>query len=51
MLNQLIQNIYTRVLLDLHSSNDLNTLINSINLTLNTYIDNQNINNTELLMF
>ena len=43
------KSIYTRVLLDLYSSNDLNTLINSINLTLNTYIDNQNINNTELL--
>ena len=43
------KSIYTRVLLDLYSSNDLNTLINSINLTLNSYIDNQNINNTELL--
>ena len=43
------KSIYTRVLLDLYSSNDLNTLINSINLTLNTYIDNQNINNAELL--
>ena len=43
------KSIYTRILLDLYSSNDLNTLINSINLTLNTYIDNQNINNAELL--
>ena len=43
------KSIYTRILLDLYSSNDLNTFINSINLTLNTYTDNQNINNEELL--
>ena len=34
--------IYTRVLLDLYSSNDTNSFINSINLTLNNYIDLQN---------
>ena len=31
------KSIYTRVLLDLYSSNDLNSFINSINLTLNNY--------------
>ena len=43
------KSIYTRILLDLYSSNDLNTFISSINLTLNTYTENQNIKNTELL--
>ena len=40
------KSVYTRILLDLYSSNDLNTFINSINLTLNNYTydpDNQNI--------
>ena len=31
------KSIYTRILLDLYSSNDLNSFINSINLTLNNY--------------
>ncbi len=43
------KSIYTRILIDLYSSNDLNTFINSIKLTLNTYTDNQNIYNAELL--
>ena len=41
--------IYTRILLDLYSSNDLNTFINSINLTLNDYTDDQDNYNVELL--
>ncbi len=41
--------IYTRILLDLYSSNDLNTFINSINLTLNDYTDEQDNHNVELL--
>ncbi len=41
--------IYTRVLLDLYSSNDLNSFINSINVTLNTYSYNQDDQNAELL--
>ena len=43
------KSIYTRILLDLYSSNDLTTFINSINLTLNTYTESLNIQNTELL--
>tara|TARA_A100001011_G_scaffold121002_1_gene127700 strand:- start:994 stop:2763 length:1770 start_codon:yes stop_codon:yes gene_type:complete len=42
--------IYTRVLLDLYSSNDLNSFINSLNLTLNNYIDDTN-NEIEELFF
>ncbi len=41
--------IYTRILLDLYSSNNLNSFVNSINLTLNTYSENQNNQNAELL--
>ena len=41
--------IYTRILLDLYSSNDTNSFINSINLTLNNYIDLENNQNAELL--
>ena len=41
--------IYTRILLDLYSSNDLNTFINSINLTLNSYNYNQDNQYVELL--
>ena len=43
------KSIYSRILLDLYSSNDLNTFINSINLTLNTYTSNQDNQNPELL--
>ena len=43
------KSIYTRVLLDLYSSIDLETFINSINLTLNDYVDVQNNQNAELL--
>ena len=43
------QSIYVRVLLDLYSSNDLNTFINSINFTLNNYNDEQQKQNAELL--
>ena len=42
------KSIYTRVLLDLYSSNNLNSFINSINLTLNNYIDDKNNENEEL---
>ena len=41
--------IYTRILLDLYSSNDLNSFINSINLTLNSYNYNQDNQYAELL--
>ena len=41
--------IYTRILLDLYSSDDLDTFINSINLTLNTYSYDEDDQNTELL--
>ncbi len=41
--------IYTRILLDLYSSNDLNSFINSINLTLNNYNYNQDNQYAELL--
>ncbi len=43
------KSIYTRILLDLYSSKDLNTFINSINLTLKNYTDYQDYQNTELL--
>ncbi len=43
------KSIYTRILLDLYSSNNLSTFINSINLTLNNYSDDQNNKNSELL--
>ncbi len=43
------KSIYTRVLLDLYSSTDLNSFTNSINLTLNNYTDDQNNENEELL--
>ena len=43
------KSIYTRILLDLYSSNDLNSFINSINITLNRYTYNQDIKNAELL--
>ena len=41
------KSIYARILLDLYSSNDLNSFVNSINLTLNS--NNQNNDNYELL--
>ena len=43
------RSIYTRILLDLYSSNDLNSFINSIKLTLNNYTDIEDIRNAELL--
>ena len=43
------QSVYTRILLDLYSSEDLDTFINSINLTLNTYTYEQENQNAELL--
>ena len=43
------KSIYTRILLDLYSSNDLSSFINSINLTLNTYTYDQENENAELL--
>ena len=43
------KSIYTRILLDLYSSNDLNSFFNSINLTLNSYDYNQDKQNSELL--
>ncbi len=43
------KSIYSRILLDLYSSNDLNSFINSLNLTLSTYVYDQDIQNTELL--
>tara|TARA_B100000925_G_scaffold68368_1_gene47068 strand:- start:546 stop:1247 length:702 start_codon:yes stop_codon:yes gene_type:complete len=43
------KSIYSRILLDLYSSNDLNSFINSINLTLNTYTSDQDHQNNELL--
>ena len=44
------KSIYTRILLDLYSSKDLNSFINSINITLNTYnYDQDNQKNAELL--
>ena len=43
------QSVYTRILLDLYSSEDLDTFINSINFTLNTYTYEQENQNAELL--
>ncbi len=43
------KSIYTRILLDIYSSDDLNSFINSINLTLQNYSDDKNIQNAELL--
>ena len=43
------KSIYTRVLLDIYSSNDLNSFINSINLTFENYTDNNYNQNAELL--
>ncbi len=43
------KSIYTRILLDLYSSNDLNSFIDSINITLNTYTYDENNQNSELL--
>ncbi len=43
------KSIYTRILLDLYSSDDLNSFINSINQTLNTQSYNQDNQNNELL--
>ena len=42
------KSIYTRVLLDLYSTNNLDSFINSLNLTLDNYIDDQNNENEEL---
>ena len=42
------KSIYTRVLLDLYSTNTLDSFINSLNLTLVNYIDDQNNENEEL---
>ena len=43
------KSIYTRILIDLYSSNDLGTFVNSINITLNNYTENENNKNAELL--
>jgi len=43
------KSIYARILLDLYSSNDLNSFINSINLTLNNYNFEEDNENAELL--
>ena len=43
------KSIYTRILLDIYSSNDLNSFINSINLTLENYTDDKYNQNAELL--
>tara|TARA_B100000989_G_scaffold297459_1_gene283300 strand:- start:198 stop:1958 length:1761 start_codon:yes stop_codon:yes gene_type:complete len=43
------KSIYTRILLDLYSSNDLSSFINSINLTLDTYEYDENNQHSELL--
>jgi len=43
------KSIYTRILLDLYSSNDLNSFIYSINSTFNTYTYDQDNQNAELL--
>ena len=43
------KSIYTKILLDLYSSNDLSSFINSINYTLNTFSYNQDNQNAELL--
>ena len=43
------KSIYTRILLDLYSSSDLNSFISSINLTLDNYTDYKESQNAELL--
>ena len=43
------KSIYARILIDLYSSNDLETFINSINITLNNYTDIEGNENAELL--
>ena len=43
------KSIYTRILLDIYSSNDLNSFINSINLTFDNYADDNYSQNAELL--
>ncbi len=43
------KSIYSRILLDLYSSKDLNSFINSINLTLNNFTYDKNNQNAELL--
>ena len=43
------KSIYTRILLDIYSSDDLNSFINSINLTLDNYTDDNYSQNAELL--
>ena len=43
------KSIYTRILLDIYSSNDLNSFINSINLTFDNYTDDNYSQNVELL--
>ncbi len=43
------KSIYTRILLDIYSSNDLNSFINSINLTLDNYTEDNYSQNAELL--
>ena len=43
------KSIYTRILLDIYSSNNLSTFINSINLTLENFTDDKYNQNAELL--
>ena len=43
------KSIYTRILLDIYSSNDLDSFINSINLTFENYRDDKHNQNAELL--
>ena len=43
------KSIYTRILLDLYSTNDLDSFINSISLTLKNYTKEEDNQNTELL--
>ena len=43
------KSIYARILIDLYSSNDLDTFINSINITLNNYTEIESNQNAELL--
>ncbi len=43
------KSIFTRILLDIYSSNDLNSFINSMNLTLENYTDEKYNQNAELL--
>tara|TARA_A100001011_G_scaffold284178_1_gene294624 strand:- start:520 stop:2289 length:1770 start_codon:yes stop_codon:yes gene_type:complete len=44
------KSIYTRLLLDLYSTNNLDSFINSLNLTLDNYIEDQNNENEELFL-